>query len=153
MRARFLVTALSVAACSGEAGPLITPSQILEDGIPVALTDAPGDAARGEKIFAEREQGHCVLCHRVGGLEAPFQGNVGPDLSTVATRLSPAQLRLRIADYQIVTPGTVMPSYYRNHDLYQVADAYEGAPILTAQSVEDLVAYLSGLKEVDDVSE
>lgn len=153
MRSLLLVSALSLAGCSGDADPLISQNQIVGDAIPGALSDAPANAERGQAIFASRDQGHCVLCHRVDGLKAPFQGNVGPDLSAVASRLSPAQLRLRIADYQIVRPGTVMPSYYRIHDLYQVAEAYEGTPILTAQAVEDLVAYLSGLKEVDDVNE
>ena len=134
---------IALASC-GDTGPrLVSNSQIVGDAIPAALTDLPGDAERGAEIFVDRERGHCVLCHTIEGLEAEFQGNVGPDLSLVGDRLSAGQLRLRIADYQIVRPGTLMPSYYRNHDLYQVAEAYQDAPVLTAQEVEDLVSYLS----------
>ena len=134
---------IALASC-GDTGPrLVSESQIIGDAIPDALTDLPGNAELGSEIFVDRERGHCVLCHAIEGLEAEFQGNVGPDLSLVGDRLNPAQLRLRIVDYQIVRPGTLMPSYYRNHDLYQVADAYQGDPVLTAQEVEDLVSYLS----------
>ena len=122
---------------------MVTDTQIVGDAIPTRLSADPGLAERGREIFIDRERGHCVLCHAVDGLEAEFQGNVGPDLSSVGDRLSPGQLRLRIVDYQIVRPGTLMPSYYRIHDLYQVADQYQDEPILTAKEVEDLVTYLS----------
>jgi len=135
--------ALALASC-GDAPPrLVTQAQIVGDAIPSALSEDLGDASRGESVFIDRERGHCVLCHAIEGLKAEFQGNVGPDLSAVSERLSPGQLRLRIVDYQIVRPGTLMPSYYRIHDLYQVADEYQDQPILTAIEVEDLVAYLS----------
>ncbi len=134
---------IALASC-GDTGPhLVSNSQVVGDTIPKALTAVPGDAERGSDIFVDRERGHCVLCHAIEGLEAEFQGNVGPDLSLVGDRLSAGQLRLRIADYQIVRPGTLMPSYYRIHDLYQVAEAYQDDPVLTAQEVEDLVSYLS----------
>ncbi|MHA7859043.1 MAG: sulfur oxidation c-type cytochrome SoxX [Henriciella sp.] len=134
---------IALASC-GDTGPhLVSNSQVVGDTTPKALTAVPGDAERGSDIFVDRERGHCVLCHAIEGLEAEFQGNVGPDLSLVGDRLSAGQLRLRIADYQIVRPGTLMPSYYRIHDLYQVAEAYQDDPVLTAQEVEDLVSYLS----------
>ncbi|MEL6415310.1 MAG: sulfur oxidation c-type cytochrome SoxX [Pseudomonadota bacterium] len=121
----------------------MTKAQIVGDTIPAALSSESGIAERGQSIFVDRERGHCVLCHAIDELDAEFQGNVGPDLSTVGGRLSPGQLRMRIVDYQIVRPGTLMPSYYRIHDLYQVAEEYQDEPILTAQEVEDLVVYLS----------
>ena len=71
-------------------------------------------------------------------------------MTAVADRLSPAQLRLRIVDYQLVLPGALMPSYYRNHDLYQVGEAFQGETILSAQDVEDIVAYLSERKAIQD---
>ncbi|GAB5455081.1 MAG: hypothetical protein Hens2KO_13100 [Henriciella sp.] len=143
MRLYVMALALALASC-GEAAPtLVDRHEIVGDAIPGALTPDPGSAERGQEIFAGREQGHCVLCHAVENLDAEFQGNVGPDLTLVGQRLSPGQLRLRIVDYQIVRPGTLMPSYYRIHDLYQVADDYQGEPILSAQDVEDVVVYLS----------
>ncbi|MEM7328497.1 MAG: sulfur oxidation c-type cytochrome SoxX [Pseudomonadota bacterium] len=137
---------MALAACEQDAAPLVEVSAIVGDTLPDPLTDTQGDRLRGKYIFVDRERGHCVLCHRIEGLDADFQGDLGPALTTVGDRLTSAQLRLRIVDYQIIAPGTVMPSYYRNHDLYQVQEAYAGTSILTAQQVEDLVAYLSQLQ-------
>ena len=143
MRLRRAGLALALASC-GDAEPrLVSETQIVGDAIPSPLSEASAIAARGKTVFMDREGGHCVLCHAIEGLEAEFQGNVGPDLSAVGERLSPGQLRLRIVDYQMVRPGTLMPSYYRIHDLYQVGEEYQDQPILTAIEVEDLVAYLS----------
>ena len=105
---------------------------------------------RGQTLFISRDEGHCVLCHQIEGLDAEFQGDVGPALTAVGDRLSPAQLRLRIVDYQLVLPGALMPSYHRNHDLYQVGEAFQGETILSAQDVEDIVAYLSERKAIQD---
>lgn len=143
MRLRLAGLLLGLAACTEADARLVTEAQIVGDAIPAPLSAEPGIVERGRDIFIDRERGHCVLCHAIEGLDAEFQGNVGPDLSSVGERLSPGQLRLRIVDYQIVRPGTLMPSYYRIHDLYQVADEYQDTPILTANEVEDLVAYLS----------
>ena len=106
---------------------------------------AAGDPAIGRAIFSDRESGHCVLCHQVDGLEAPFQGNLGPALSDVGARLTEAQIRLRIVDNTKVNPGTVMPSYFRTADLHQVGRAYQGETVLSAAEVEHLVAWLSQL--------
>lgn len=141
---------VALTACHDGDSSLIDLSQIEGDALPVVLTQSPGNALRGAAIFSDRETGHCVLCHVVEDLDVPFQGNVGPDLTDVASRLSPDQLRLRIVDYQLVRPGTLMPSYYRKHDLYQVGEAFIDATILSPQQVEDLVAYLSELETDDD---
>ena len=146
MKRAVLAGVIGLSACGGGEPPLVTAAQIDGDSIPRPLTEIAGDATRGEAQFAGREAGHCVLCHVVSNLDVEFQGNVGPDLSDVGNRLSAGQLRLRLVDYQIVRPGTLMPSYYRIHDLYQVSETYEGAPVLSAQAIEDLVAYLSDLK-------
>lgn len=146
---RSAALALLLTACGAREFHLVSSDEIEGDAISAALTDTAGDPTRGEHVFVDRDRGHCILCHAVNGLEAEFHGNVGPDLTLVGDRLDQGQLRLRIVDYQIVQPGTLMPSYYRIHDLYQVGDAYKGAPILTAQEVEDLVAYLS-VRSVED---
>jgi len=141
------VSGLCLMACAPAAPDrLVAGNGINGDRIPIALTDKVGDAARGQSIFSDRDKGHCVLCHQVAGLDTPFQGDVGPELSGVGDRLDAGQLRLRIVDYQLVLPGALMPSYYRIHDLYQVQERYADTPILLAQQVEDLVAYLSDLK-------
>lgn len=105
---------------------------------------AAGDAARGREVFVQREQGHCVLCHAVPG--ADIAGNVGPSLGGVAGRLTPAQLRRRIADITRVYPASVMPTFHRTEGLVRVAPSLRGKPALDGQQVEDLVAYLSTLK-------
>ncbi|MEO1660579.1 MAG: sulfur oxidation c-type cytochrome SoxX [Pseudomonadota bacterium] len=149
---RILAAICLLSACSAPEVKLVPVGDIVGDRLPEALTGSPGNIERGRTIFSDRDQGHCVLCHIVSELDVSFQGNVGPALSTVGNRLDAAQLRLRIVDYQIVRPSTLMPSYYRTHDLYQVAEAYQGDPVLEAQQVEDLVAYLSQLRVGTDVA-
>jgi len=115
------------------------------DAIPKPLGPEPGDAARGRSVVVNREAGACTLCHAVPG-EA-LSGNIAPTLAGVGARLSPAQLRLRVADSTRVNPDTPMPAYYRTDGLSLVAAAYRGRTILSAQQVEDVVAYLASLKE------
>ena len=133
--------------CSEKSEPLVNQSQIVGDEILSSLTAMVGDEENGRRIFVDREKGHCILCHQIAGESAEFQGNLGPTLTNVGDRLTVGQLRLRIVDYQIVKPGTTMPSYYRRHDLYDVGSDYEGEPMLSAQDVEDLVAFLASRKE------
>jgi sulfur-oxidizing protein SoxX len=136
---------LVLALCLGWAAPALAQSfETLGDTIPKPLAAEPGDAARGRSIVVNRDQGGCALCHEVPG-EARF-GSIAPPLSGVGAKLSVAQLRLRVADSSRVNPDTPMPSYYRIEGLRQVASAYRGKPVLTAQQVEDVVAYLATLK-------
>jgi sulfur-oxidizing protein SoxX len=118
---------------------------VVGDAIPRSLTSEPGDAARGRSIVVNRDAGACTLCHAVPG-ETNF-GNVAPTLAGVGARLSPAQLRLRVADSTRVNPESPMPAYYRTEGLNQVAAAFRGKPLLSAQQVEDVVAWLATLKE------
>lgn len=150
MRHLFAGLALVAAACGAPDQALIKPAQISGDAIPAPLTSTAGNADRGKVIFVDRDAGHCVLCHAVSDLDVEFQGDIGPDLSLVGARLSAGQLRLRIVDYQIVRPGTLMPSYFRIHDLHQVETAFAGETILSAQDIEDIVAYLAGQRMIQD---
>lgn len=111
------------------------------------LNELVGNVQSGAVSFAAREGGHCVLCHTVNSLDAEFQGNVGPNLSAVGSRLSAAQLRLRIVDYDRVKPGATMPSYYRTEGFNQAAPEYAGKTLLPAQDIEDIIAYLGTLKD------
>jgi sulfur-oxidizing protein SoxX len=115
------------------------------DGI-VAPLAAAGDASRGRRLVVARDPANCVLCHAVPDAEVRFAGDVGPSLAGVGARLSAAQLRLAIVDNARRVPQTVMPGYYRVDGLVDVAPAWRGRPILAAQDVEDLVAYLETLK-------
>ena len=138
---------LFTSGCGDALTPIVPASQIVDDSLPESLTGKPGDAEIGAEIFSQRDAGHCVLCHQVKGLTAEFQGNLGPDLTSVGSRLTAGQIRLRIVDYQAVKPGAVMPSYYRRHDLYDVGSEFVGETYLSADDVEDLVAYLAARKE------
>ncbi len=120
---------------------------VVGDGIPVALDGAVGDAARGRAIVASRQAGLCLLCHAGPIPEERFQGNLAPDLAGAGQRWTAAQLRLRLVDPRRLNPDSIMPAYYRTEGLTRVGRAWEGRPILNAQQVEDVVAYLATLKD------
>ena len=103
-----------------------------------------GDTARGRETFVSREGGHCVLCHSAPGVAQA--GDVGPSLAGVGSRLTAAQIRLRIADITRVNPRSVMPTFHRTEGLVRVAPQYAGKPVLSGQQVEDLVAWLGTLR-------
>ena len=115
------------------------------DSIPASLTGAKGDPARGRAIVANRQVGLCLLCHSGPFPEERFQGNLAPDLRSAA-RLSEGQIRQRIVDSTKLNPQSIMPAYYRSEGLERVATAYRGKTILTAEQIEDVVAYLTTLK-------
>jgi sulfur-oxidizing protein SoxX len=128
---------LSAAPDNGRAG----------DGVMTPLTDQPGDPARGQAIVLDPARGNCLICHPMPIAAAEFQGDVGPDLAGVGSRYDAGELRLRVADPKRLNPASVMPAYHRADGLHRVLKAYRGRPILTAQEVEDVVAYLLTLKE------
>ena len=90
--------------------------------------------------------GNCLLCHAIPETGARFMGDLGPPLSGVGRRLNDAQLRLRLVDPQRLNPDSIMPAYARTEGLTQVGKAWLGKPILTAQQIEDTVAYLATLR-------
>ena len=112
-----------------------------------SLTGTKGDAVRGRAIVADRHVGLCLLCHSAPIPEERFQGDIAPDLKGVASRLSEGQLRLRIADSSRVNPATIMPSYYRTEGFARVAPAFRGKTVLSAEQIEDVVAYLMTLRD------
>lgn len=106
------------------------------------LTQNPGRIQKGMEVFNDRENGHCLLCHQLKSNPEPFQGNIGPSLDGIGSRLDPQQIRYRIIDNSRLNPQTLMPSYYRAEGFVQVAKAYLEQTVLSAQDIEDLVAYL-----------
>ena len=120
---------------------------VVGDAIPQSLTGQPGDAARGRAIVANRQLGLCLLCHSGPLPEERFQGSLAPDLAGAGKRWSSGQLRLRVADAGLLNPHSIMPPYYRSSGLNRVAPAYRDAPLLAAQQVEDVVAYLAALRD------
>lgn len=115
-------------------------------GIPESLTGAPGNAERGRTIVASRQVGLCLLCHSGPIPEERFQGTLAPDLAGTGSRWSAPQLRLRLVDSRRLNPATIMPSYYRVDGLARVGAAFQGRTLLSAQQIEDVVAYLLTLR-------
>jgi L-cysteine S-thiosulfotransferase len=118
-----------------------------DDTMPDSLTGAKGDPARGRAIVVNRQVGLCLLCHSGPFPEERFQGNLAPDLKGTGSRLSEGQLRLKIVDPGRVTPATIMPAYHRTEGLVRVAPAYRAKPVLSAEQVEDVVAFLTTLRD------
>ena len=125
----------------------LTGTACADDGIPRSLTGAKGDPVRGRAIVVNRQVGLCLLCHSGPFPEERFQGNFAPDLSGAGKRSTEAQLRLRIADSSRINPATIMPAYHRSEGLVRVAPAWRGKPVLTAEQIEDVVAFLMTLKD------
>ncbi|MBI3715554.1 MAG: sulfur oxidation c-type cytochrome SoxX [Betaproteobacteria bacterium] len=131
---------LALGACAA-----VAPRADDADRMPVPLTAAAGDAARGHALAISREGAHCILCHALP--EEKFAGDIGPPLQGVGTRLNVAQLRRRVVDITVIRPDTTMPAFHRVNGLQRVAPEYRGKPVLSAQDVEDVIAYLSTLRE------
>ncbi len=127
---------------------LAAPVTITGDGIADILPGAvAGDPARGRAIVASRQSGLCLLCHAAPIPEERFQGDLASDLAGVGLRATAAQLRLRLVDARRVNPETIMPAYFRIGGLDRVAPQYRGRPVLDAQQIEDVVAWLLTLRD------
>jgi sulfur-oxidizing protein SoxX len=123
----------------------LLPYTVVADGIPESLTGVRGDATRGRALVVAR-QTTCLLCHNGPFAEQKFQGNLAPDLAGTGSRWSEAQLRLRLVDAARLNKATIMPSYYRIDGLTRVAPNWRDRPILSAEQIEDVVAYLATLR-------
>jgi sulfur-oxidizing protein SoxX len=126
---------------------LAGPAAAQVDSMPKPLTGEPGDPVRGRAIVANRTVGLCLLCHSGPLPEERFQGTLAPSLAGAGARSTPAQLRLRIVDASRLNPDTIMPPYFRVEGLSRVARTFQGKTILSAQQIEDVVAWLATLKE------
>ena len=128
------------------AAQALQPYVVAGDAIAGSLTGAPGDATRGRALVINRTS-TCILCHSGPFPEEKFQGDLAPDLTGSGRRWSEGQLRLRIVDASRLNPATIMPSYYRIDGLIRVGAAWRGKPILSAEQIEDIVAYLVTLRQ------
>ena len=127
------------------------PYTVVGDAIPAPLIATPGDAPRGRAIVADRRVGLCLLCHSGPFPEERFQGNLAPSLAGAGSRYTAGQLRLRLADARRLNAGSLMPAYYRaTSDAERdsrVGAAWQGKTLLSAQQVEDVLAFLMTLKD------
>ena len=129
------------------AGDLASYEVVDDSMIEGSLTGKSGDPKQGRKVAIDRKLGNCLACHRMPVPEQQFHGETGPDLAGVGSRLTPGEVRLRVVNPKVVNPETMMPAFYRVKGLNRVMKDFAGKPILTAEQVEDVVAYLMTLKE------
>jgi sulfur-oxidizing protein SoxX len=140
---RALLPPLAVLLAAGG----VAPFTVTGDAIEAPLAGLSGDAARGAAAVRNRETANCLICHTIPDPSEPFMGEVGPPLAGVGSRLSAGQVRLRLVDATLVNPAAVMPPYHRVAGLVRVDERYRGRPVLSAQEIEDVVAYLMTLRE------
>lgn len=146
-RAATLAAVLAASLSMATAKEGLRPFTVVGDAIPASLTGAKGDPERGRAIVTNRHVGLCLLCHSGPFPEERMQGTLAPDLRGAGARWSEGQLRLRIVDARRLNPDTIMPPYYRTAGLNRVASNFRGKPVLTAEQIEDVVAFLATLRE------
>ena len=152
----FTAIAAGLFATTAIAEEILPTAVMFADGaVEQSLSGTAGDAANGRKIVGDKKQGNCVACHEVSDLaDVPFQGEIGPPLDGAGGRWEVAELRGIVANAKKMFEGSMMPSFYRTDGFIRPGKAYTGkaaddtfGPLLTAQQVEDVVAYLATLKE------
>jgi sulfur-oxidizing protein SoxX len=156
MRRNIIALALGCVASVASAAE-VAPGDVAYDYGAVArsLTGQPGDPARGREVLGSRSLGNCVACHANSEMsDIPFHGEIGPPLDGAGDRWSEAELRGIVANAKMMFPGSMMPSFYKVDGFTRPGNAYTGeaaddsfGPLLTAQQIEDVVAYLMTLKE------
>lgn len=155
---RTLVAALALGLGAGGAFAADVPPGSVEfkDGaVATSLSGAAGVVEDGIKVASTRGLGNCVACHKIAALpKVAFQGEIGPALDGAAGRWNEAQLRGIVANAKMTFDGSMMPSFYKEAGYIRPGDAFTGkagkeplAPLLTAQQIEDVVAFLLTLKE------
>lgn len=141
---------LAIVACgfAANAEPVAPDAVVFKDGaVEASLTGAAGDPVKGREWFAGRRLGNCLACHENSDLKnEQFHGEVGPPLDGVAERYNEAELRGLVINAKHTFEGTIMPSFYRLENGAQPLKKFAGKAILTAEQVEDIVAYLKTLK-------
>ncbi|WP_319546663.1 sulfur oxidation c-type cytochrome SoxX [Ruegeria conchae] len=141
-----LATVFALPALASEVAPS---DVVFNDGfVKASLTGKAGDAISGREVFANRKLGNCLACHSNSEMpEQSFHGEVAPLLDGVADRWEEAQLRGIVANAKMTFEDTMMPAFYIDSGYERPLEGFEGKSILTAQQVEDVVAYLMTLKE------
>ena len=144
-------TALAAAAFAGAAiAGTVAPGDVafVDGAVAASLTGVAGDPAKGREWFVGRKLGNCLACHANSQVtDHLFHGEVGPTLDGVGDRWSEAELRGIVANSKMTFDGTIMPAFYNTAGYNRNREEFEGKTILSAQQVEDIVAYLLTLKE------
>jgi len=152
----FAAAATVIVATGAYAEEVLPTNVAFNDGaVEQSLSGTPGDAANGRIIVGDKGQGNCVACHQATDLaEVPFQGEIGPMLDGAGDRWTEAELRGIVANAKIMFEDSMMPSFYKTEGFIRPGNAYTGkaaddtfGPLLSAQQIEDVVAYLVTLKD------
>lgn len=146
-RPLLVVAWLAMLAFGASAQSSLRPFTVTGNAIAASLTGTKGNAERGRAIVTNRQTGLCLLCHSGPFPAEKFQGTIAPDLKAAGARWTEGQLRLRIVDAGRLNADTIMPPYYRIDGLQRVAPAFHGKPVLTAEQIEDVVAFLVTLRD------
>ncbi|KZY37993.1 sulfur oxidation c-type cytochrome SoxX [Roseovarius sp. HI0049] len=123
--------------------------------VETSLTGTEGNAENGAEVMKARSMGNCVACHQISALsEAPFHGEIGPMLDGAGDRWSEAELRGIVSNAKMTFPESMMPAYYKSTGFIRPGNGFTGKageeplpPLLTAQQIEDVVAFLMTQKE------
>ena len=144
------VAVAGLVTISANAGEKTKYKVVDDNSIPKSLTGKPGDPANGRKVAINRKKGNCLACHMMPIAEQPFHGEVGPDLAGIGSRYTAGEIRLRVVNPKILNDASIMPAFYRADGYHRVLKNFKGKTIISAQEVEDVVAYLVTLKEKEN---
>ncbi len=146
-----LAVCASVATFATVQAGEVAPADVAFDdygAVEMSLTGVAGDAENGANVFKNRKLGNCLACHANSDMASQlFHGEVGPVLDGVSDRWSAAELRGILSNSGNTFDGTIMPAFYVNDGYVRPLEKFEGKSILTAQQVEDVLAYLQTLSE------
>lgn len=158
MKLSTLTLAASLIAAGAAYANPVAPADVQMDeygAVEASLTGVAGNPEEGAKIMSSKSMGNCISCHQVSALDfAPFHGEIGPGLDGVADRWNEAELRGILVNAKKTYDGTMMPAYYKVDGFVRPGNAYTGKapegpldPLLSAQQIEDVVAFLGTLTE------
>lgn len=116
---------------------LLEPEIPKELWIEEPLTEEFGSGWRGVNLYMDEMTANCVGCHENPDLAATgLSGDVGPKVRMLGSDFQRAELRAILVDApKVFGEDTAMPAFYQGAD-----------PLLTAQQIEDLIAYLMELR-------
>lgn len=150
MKLLVLTSAMVALTATGALADTVAPSAVnyVDGEVAMSLTGVAGDPIAGREVFKGRKLGNCLACHVNGDMpEESFHGEVGPPMDGAGSRWSEAQLRAIVTNSKMVFEDTIMPAFYRDAGYNRTLEGFEGKSILSAQQVEDVIAYLQTLND------